>query len=225
MKAGTAGQQQFREQYRAKIPAWYSGYWHIALVIISAIIIFTLLYQTPVDLSAQYAVALGTALIFGNFGEYAIHRWLGHRKSRLGKLFYARHTGDHHHFFTDHNMLCDSQRDWRVLFFPPWLIWLVSVAVILPVFGILTWIDMHAAALGWATGILATYLIYELCHYSYHLPEQHWSESLPGLKKLKQHHIQHHVPGQMHQFNFNITLPLFDKIFGTHRKNKKPDIF
>ena len=38
------------------------------------------------------------ALVFFNWGEYRIHKSLGHHKHPLGRMFYKRHTGDHHSF-------------------------------------------------------------------------------------------------------------------------------
>jgi sterol desaturase/sphingolipid hydroxylase (fatty acid hydroxylase superfamily) len=62
---------------------------------------------------------------------------------------------------------------------------------------------------------LVYYLNYEWLHLAYHLPKTHFIYSIPALKFLRQLHFQHHDIQEMDKYNFNITYPVFDLLFGT----------
>lgn len=218
MDATNASQRmalQFRQRYRSAMNPDYVPYLHAGFVFSFGLGIM-LFSATQLELSQPLGwLILLLALLVGNFGEYAIHRWLGHNKLGNGGLFYDRHTGDHHHFFVDSLMTCDSARDWRVLFFPPWLIVLVVITIALPGQWLINQFSEQTLGAFWSVGIVFTYLFYEIMHFSYHLPAGHWSESIPGYLTLKQRHIRHHNLALMHHANFNITLPLFDALLGS----------
>ncbi|MEO8877025.1 MAG: sterol desaturase family protein, partial [Polyangiaceae bacterium] len=59
------------------------------------------------------------------------------------------------------------------------------------------------------------FLIYEWLHFSYHLRE----DSIVGrnrlLRALRRHHQTHHDKALMGKYNFNISFPICDWIFGT----------
>ena len=173
----------------------------------------------------QEWLVLLAALLTGNVGEYAIHRRLGHHKWPPAKLFYQRHTGDHHSFFTDTQMLWESSRDWRVVLFPGWLILVVLALVAVPGAWLLAATAGSNAAWLWVCGVTATYLLYELLHFSYHLPRRHWlHRHVPGLWRLRHLHVLHHARGHMTSANFNLTFPLTDWLAGTlHWAPEQPE--
>jgi len=209
----------FRERYRAGISPRYSGPLH-ALWVASVGIMTMVFAATQLhDVAAVEWLVLLFTLLLGNIGEYSIHKKLGHQKlSGPAKLFYQRHTGDHHSFFTEHHMLWSSTRDWRVVLFPGWLILVVIGVIGLPgyfAFGSL--VSANAGAL-WLAGIVGTYLLYELVHFSDHLPDGHWLHRLvPGLSTMAALHRMHHDRSQMTDVNFNLTFPLTDLVMGTLR--------
>ena len=45
---------------------------------------------------------------------------------------------------------------------------------------------------------------------------------LPLLSRLRQHHMAHHDLRLMGHYNFNITFPLCDRLFGTVWKQPRP---
>ena len=207
----------FRASYRQKISRYYYGCLHAGFVFTFGLCTLVFFLSQVSHWTGTEASVLAASLLFGNFAEYAIHRWLGHKKQSWAKLFYARHSGDHHHFFVNGLMTCDSKQDWRVLFFPPWLIVIVTLCIALPLGWVLSlWLGADAGW-AWAGGVVFTYLAYESLHYSYHLPARHWLSTLPGLALLRRRHIQHHDPKIMHHGYFNITLPLFDYLLNTHK--------
>jgi hypothetical protein len=56
---------------------------------------------------------------------------------------------------------------------------------------------------------------YELTHLVYHLPAHHPLARSRLMRALREHHATHHDPSLMQEWNFNVTLPLADWIFGT----------
>lgn len=213
--------EQFRARYRAQISPRYSGPLHALWV--AAVGIAAIIYsagQLHAVTTAEWLVLL-LALLVGNVGEYSIHKKLGHQKRQgPGRLFYQRHTGDHHSFFTEEQMLWDSSRDWRVVLFPPWLIVVVLAVVAAPGGWLLSRLVSDNAGWLWALGVTATYLLYEMLHFSDHLPPTHWlHRHVPGLAYMaKLHHI-HHRRAVMTEVNFNLTFPLTDWLLGTLRKD------
>lgn len=217
--------EQFRLQYRSTIGESYNGWRHmltVALVALS-VIIFSCLQLSNVTLMEW--LVLPATLLLVNFAEYAAHRWLGHKKRAFAKLFYDRHTGDHHHFFIDPMMDFVTNRDWRVVLFPSYLIFAFLLGICLPGFLLLENIYSNNAAYLYVAGGISGYLLYEVLHFSYHIPAgHHWERALkclPGWLALRHLHVLHHDPRLMKKVNFNITLPIFDWCFATFYWTKK----
>ena len=40
------------------------------------------------------------------------------------------------------------------------------------------------------------------------------------IRKLRNHHATHHAPELMQSWNFNITFPIFDAIYGTRYRGE-----
>src|SRR5690606_36489122 len=113
-----------------------------------------------------------------NFAACYALRWLGHRETQYGKLFYSRHTGDRHIFFLDTAMAYESVRDWRVVLFPLYLIFAFIFGLIFPVAYLLNeWVRMNVACI-YAAAAISGYLLYEVLHFSYHIPHGHWAEKV-----------------------------------------------
>jgi hypothetical protein len=210
----TDAMAKFRAQYRQAISPSYNGWLHMFSVLLVGLGVIFYSFSQLAEVSWFEVLVFPFTLLLVNFAEYYAHRWLGHRKTRIGKLFYSRHTGDHHSFFLHNAMDYQSLRDWRVVLFPVYLIFAFLIGLILP-FGILlgNFVSTNAAFLYAAAGI-SGYLFYEVMHFSYHIPRGHWAEKLfifiPGWKALRHLHVLHHRRDKMAQVNFNITLPIFD---------------
>jgi len=65
------------------------------------------------------------------------------------------------------------------------------------------------------------YLNYEILHFTYHLNEKWWISRTPIIKRLRHHHQVHHNKALMNRYNFNVSYPLSDWIFGTTYKPEK----
>jgi sterol desaturase/sphingolipid hydroxylase (fatty acid hydroxylase superfamily) len=62
---------------------------------------------------------------------------------------------------------------------------------------------------------MAYFLTYEWLHLAYHAGEESIVARLPLLSTLRRHHTLHHDPRLMTRYNFNITFPICDLLFGT----------
>lgn len=210
---------QFRYQYRQSIAASYSGWIHMVSVLVVglAVIIYALSQLQSASL-LEWLIFPAMMLVV-NFAEYYAHRWLGHRKTKYGKLFYSRHTGDHHSFFLEHSMDYQAVRDWRVVLFPVYFIFAFLFGLILPAGYVLSEVVSMNAAYIYAAAGISGYLFYEVMHFSYHIPRGHWAEKIflviPGWVALRHLHVLHHKRDKMSEANFNITLPIFDLLLGS----------
>lgn len=205
--------QAFRDRYRSSVRRWYSPWLHGGFVLAYGTICLAFFVSRLDQVALWHWLVVPVGLLFFSWGEYQVHRRLGHHKTRLGGLFYKRHTGDHHSFFVEGRMRYESARDWRVILFPAWLIVLYS----LPLFAawwLLAHFDPNLAAL-FAGSMMLGYLSYELLHSCEHLPDEHPLSRLPWIRQMRRHHRLHHRRSLMRGHNFGIVHPLMDWLYGT----------
>lgn len=203
----------FRARYRAGIARGYRAWLHGGFVLGFGMAALAWLILRLDDVRAVDWLAIPLGLVVFNWGEYTIHRRFGHHKHRLGALFYKRHTGDHHSFFVDTRMPYEQARDWRVIFFPAWLI-VLFCGGLAPLYWLIAHLDRNVAALFCAT-LLAGYLVYEIFHACEHLPARHPLARLPWIRQMRRLHQLHHRRDLMQTRNFNLVFPLMDWLLGT----------
>jgi hypothetical protein len=75
----------------------------------------------------------------------------------------------------------------------------------------------NVAWLAVATG-MAYFLNYEWLHFAYHCDPASLAGRWPGVQRLRRLHRDHHDPTLMTHYNFNITYPVGDWMFGTRYK-------
>lgn len=204
---------RFRARYRANIPPHYSAWLHGGFVLLFGALCIGYLWSRAGNVQPWEWLAIPMGLIFQNWGEYKVHKNLGHHKHRFSAMFYKRHTGDHHSFFTQTQMNYELKSDWRIIFFPAWLIVAFAIGVY-AAWWLLGAINNNVAALFSGT-LLLGYLGYEIIHACEHLPEQHPLAKLPWLRQMRTLHALHHNHELMHRYNFNIVFPLWDWLYGT----------
>lgn len=216
--------KDFRKKYRKQISQYYSPYLHVSSVFGTGLLAILYCSYQLEHLQWWELVSVPLTLLAVNFAEYSSHRWAGHKKTPGAKLFYKRHTGDHHSFFIDSMMPYESRRDWRVILFPLWLIFVFVLFIVIP--GIYLLRELSTDNIGYLFGASAifAYLFYELMHFSYHLPRGSFIERSPMWRELRQLHLLHHRRDLMKKNNFNITIPIFDLLLGTlHWQTIKAD--
>ena len=211
--------REFREDYRrVHVPPGYRSGRHLCFTfgIGSAALIGCLAQLEQVQPLEWLAVPL-TAL-YANLAEYFGHRGpMHHRRRGLGLVF-ERHTRQHHRFFTAEAMPVDTLQDMRAVLFPPVLMTFFLGAFALPAAWLLAVLVSSNVAWLFGATSLAYFLNYEFLHLAYHLPSRYAVARWPLVGRLKRLHEAHHDPRLMTRYNFNISYPLGDWLFGTlHR--------
>ena len=207
----------FRERYRREeIGSRYSGRLHLAFT--SAVCIAVVLFcasrvERP---SLLEWLTVPVVFLYANLVEYLGHRGPMHHPVRGLRLLFKRHTKQHHRFFTDRAMAFEGSDDFKAVLFPPVMILFFIGGFGVPMWLLLTYLATENVAwLAVATGI-AYYLNYEWLHFAYHCEPRSPVGRIPGVQALRGLHLRHHDPGLMTHYNFNITYPVCDWIFGTY---------
>jgi hypothetical protein len=218
----TAAVAAYREQYRQEhIPPHYKGWLHLAFTFgIGGVALATAILQLEHVRPLEW-LTVPIAFLYTNFAEYWGHRVPMHHLKRGLRLVYERHTKQHHRFFTDQSMELDGLRDLRAVLFPPILMTFFITAFALPAWLLLAWAASPNVAWLFVATSLGYFLNYEFLHMAYHLPASHPIARWPLVGRLKGLHQAHHDPRLMTRYNFNITYPICDALFGTlHRPHR-----
>jgi sterol desaturase/sphingolipid hydroxylase (fatty acid hydroxylase superfamily) len=212
--AKTRRLQAFRRRLIRKVPAWYSPWGHLAGTVGIGVVTLFLAGPHLDGPTAVDFVTLPVALVFSNLVEWLAHKHLMHHRRRPFTVLFDRHTPEHHRVYNYETMAIEDPRELRL--------------VLIPALGVLG-IVLLAVPAALVAGLLvnenvgwlflmtsAVYVVgYELSHLAYHLPERSLIYRLPFLRALREHHARHHHPELMQKANFNVTIPLFDLVFGT----------
>jgi len=211
-----AHQSRFRKEFVRNTPKWYRGEFHLAFMLAVTLGTIAFCWARIQNASLVEWLLVVPIFLFGNWAEWAAHRYLLHRPVRGLKMIYKRHCGVHHQFFTDHNLGYKGQREWRALLFPPFApigFILVSVPPALLIAGVWSANAGYIVVLTMA----AFYLMYEGLHTLSHLDDgRHpYLRYIPLVNTVRRMHRVHHVLGFMQTRNFNLTFPICDALFGT----------
>lgn len=206
--------EAFRSRYRADIHRFYNPWLHGAFVLLFGCLAISIFWSGVQQVAPLEWLAVPLTLLLFNLGVYTVHRHLGHHKKSFARMFYARHTGDHHSFFAPGHMAYDSVRDWRVILFPAWLIVVHTVLVAVPIWWLLGQWSANVAGLVGGCLVLG-YLAYEVFHACEHLPPDNPVTRWPWIRQMRRLHELHHRRELMQARNFNIVFPLMDYVFGT----------
>ena len=165
-------------------------------------------------------LGLPVFLVIANFIEWMVHRNPMHRPLRP-RLLYKNHAQLHHLAFTDANMVIDRTTDLGLIMMP-WYTMLGLFAVASPIMAIAGVVRGPGLAGVFLLGAVAYFLCYEALHALYHLPDATLDRAgigrLRAFRRLQAHHRHHHILGRMAAVNFNVTVPLMDRLFGTLEK-------
>ena len=108
------------------------------------------------------------AFMIANIFEWWLHKYVMHRPIKGFMGIYKRHTLAHHQFFTEIEPAFDNNRDFRIVFFPPYAL-VAFIAMTLPAVGFFHLVGLPNT--GWLLLItnVGLYLNYELFHYCCHV--------------------------------------------------------
>ncbi len=167
-------------------------------------------------------LAVPFAFVFSNLVEYLVHRGPLHKKLDPLQILFTQHTLLHHDYFRHDDMAITRRQELAAVLFPYWAIGLVLAGALVP-YALLLMISTPNVAHLFVVTAIGYYLLYEWLHLAYHLPETFWVARIGVMQSLRQHHRIHHHRKLMQKYNFNITFPLFDRIFGTTYSGQEPE--
>ncbi|MFQ5649561.1 MAG: sterol desaturase family protein [bacterium] len=208
--------EEFRTKFRAQhIPSHYSGRLHLSFLVLAPLLLVTLALTRLDHVRAWEWLTIPLTFLYANLVEYLAHKGPMHHKTRLLRLIYQRHTVEHHQFFTETDTTCDNTSDYKAILFPPIMLLFFFGGFAVPM-GLLLYalVSANVACLFVATS-LVYYVNYDILHLCYHLSKDSWVGRLPFMATLRHHHTIHHNQKLMNNYNFNITYPIFDYVFGT----------
>ena len=208
--------QAFRVAFREReVGPRYSGWGHFAFttsVALAAVFLAVSRVRAPTLLEALVVPA---SFLFANLVEYLGHRGPMHHRTRGLTLLFERHTRQHHQFFTRDAMSFESSRDFKMVLFPPVLVVFFLGGIAVPIAGLLFWIASANAAWLFVAVAMGYFLTYEWLHFAYHTEPERGVGRLAVVRALRRHHARHHDKALMGHYNFNITFPIADALFGT----------
>lgn len=202
----------FREN---RIPEHYSGPLHLVTIIGFSILVAAMSLAMLSDVRSAEWLAIPLTFLYCNLAEYLGHRGPMHKKTRLLTGIFKRHTVEHHSFFTDEAISFDSPRDYRAVLFPPILLVFFFGFFAVPVGATLYYLVSPNVCFLFVFTAILYYLNYELFHFSYHVDPQSWLGRARLIRRLRSNHVLHHDKTLMTRYNFNITYPICDRLFGT----------
>ena len=138
-----------------------------------------------------------------------------HRPWKGLGIVYRRHAGQHHRFFTARDMEIEGTSDLKAVLFPGVMMLFFVLAFAVPAGWFIGWWLGPNVAWLFVGSAMAYFLNYELLHLLYHLPQRGVLARMSWLARLRRLHRAHHDPSLMSRYNFNITYPVGDLLFGT----------
>jgi hypothetical protein len=214
----TPKQAAFREEYRRNIASWYNGWGHLLSIYLPGLAVIGWCIHkihAPTLWELLFAIPV---LVFYNFNEWWLHRNAMHRPIKgLGGILmpvYHRHTHQHHQYFTAQVMTYDTNREWRIVLFPPYAL-LVFMLLTLPAALMVGFV--WSANAGYILMLLTPvyYLNYETFHLCCHVHDNWLVRHFPLVNTIRRHHAAHHSQPIMMERNMNLTYPIADWYMGT----------
>ncbi|MBK25479.1 MAG: hypothetical protein CME70_15900 [Halobacteriovorax sp.] len=206
----------FRNKIRSeKIPKYYFGPLHVlfnAALLFGSIIFHAKSLQAPELIHFTPFIII---IFLGNLAVFFIHKYPLHGRFKWNSYAYANHTKTHHVFYTEENVTWKDTRDWYTMFFPPEIVF-AFIVLYHPIFYYL--LKPVIGSNTTHTFLMASscyFILYEIIHFTSHLPSKHPLLKIPFLRMMRRHHQIHHSPRLMGHYNFCIVFPLVDHLLGT----------
>ncbi len=206
--------EAFRQRTLDATPRWYSPWLHLALTTGPGIAALVAAAGAVSGVRLAELAVIPLTFVGANLFEWHAHKHLLHRRWRPFPVVYEQHTPMHHRIYRYGDMAMKSWQELRLVLIPgPAVAGVVLLAA--PLAAGLAW--LFTANVGWLFLVtVALYMVsYELSHLAYHLSPASWVGRRRAIAWLREHHARHHDPRLMQRWNFNVTVPLGDWLFGT----------
>jgi len=202
------------------IPAAYSPWRQMALTLALALVLATGGLALAARARPTDWLLLPVFWVIANLIEWMVHRNPMHRPLRP-RVMYRNHAQLHHLAFTDGKMVIGPARDLGLVMMP-WYTMLGLFVLASPIMLAAGLLRGPGLAGVFLLGAVAYFLFYETLHALYHLPDAVLDRAgigrLRAFRRLQAHHRHHHILGRMAAVNFNVTVPLWDRLLGTLEK-------
>jgi len=215
----------FLAEQLALVPKRYSPLLHLAVTASIGLAALLAGWIVVDDFHWRHALTAITTFVIANLVEWCAHKGLLHKRRRPFEILYDQHVPRHHMFYRHGSMAVASRKEWIFVLMPRRGVLGIAVLAIplALVVGALLGAD-HGWVVFMTAGSYAS--MYEVTHLCYHLPGDHWVMRIPIVgripRALSRHHARHHHVQLMQKWNFNVTVPLWDFILGTHYPRNKP---
>lgn len=211
----TERQRRFREKYVAEISRWYNGLVHIGVMYAAGIAAIWWCASRMQGATWEWLLILPVA-IAGNFGEWALHRYVMHRLRDIYavRAIYDRHTRNHHQYFTDNEPTFRTVKEFRIVFFPWRVLAVLAIGGGAIAYLVGQVVNANAGYVVFIT-MIGHYMVYETLHFLCHVPDNWFVRNMPFVNTIRRHHIAHHNMGIMMHVNMNLTFPIADWALGT----------
>lgn len=156
-------------------------------------------------------VAFAATFLYGSFFEWTLHRYVMHRKT-WPTFPFELHAMIHHRLFR-HDETFHAQNDEmkkHVTFVPRDYVLLLLVNT--PVFVAVELLTGLPVLIGCWASVFVYLGLFDLLHWSFHVPKGRFFETWGWFRWLKQHHVLHH---RYQNRNLNVVFPLADFVFRT----------
>lgn len=209
-------QAKFRQKFVEETPNWYHGAYHLSFMLIVTGGAIAFCASKLVNPTWWEWALVPVIALFGNWCEWAAHRYILHRPVKGLEMIYKRHCTVHHQFFTHHDLGYKGHKHWRALLFPPFAP-VGFVLVSIPPALLLGWLVSANAGYITVMTMAGYYLLYEGLHTLSHLDDERhpFLKRVPLVNTVRRMHYVHHALGFMQTRNFNLTFPICDWAFGT----------
>lgn len=209
-------QRVFKQTYEDETPSWYRGEYHLAFTVGFTVVVMLVAWFSIENANVWEWLLVLPMMVFGNWAEWAGHRYVLHRPIKGLEMVFKRHCGVHHQYFTSHDLTYKGHKSWRALLFPPFAP-VAFVLLAVPPAMVLGYIWSANAAWIMILTMAGYYLLYEGLHTLSHLTDERhpYLKYIPLVNTIRHMHITHHDLGFMQTRNFNLTFPLCDALFGT----------
>jgi hypothetical protein len=203
-----------RSEIVGTIPRWYSPVLHLAVPTVVCLGLIVGCFSRLEASSLLDWLAVPVTLFFAFGFEWRVHKAVLHGRRPGLALLYDRHELAHHVIYTYDDMTMRSRREWWLVLMPAYAVVLVGLINAPLTLGIRLLFGPNPACLYLATSMFF-FLTYEWLHLAYHLPRESFVGRLSLVARLRELHRRHHDPRLMKRWNFNVTVPVFDWLYGT----------
>ena len=206
--------EQFREHMLKSVPNWYVPWVHLATTAGLSSLAVAVAGSQLSSVSAIELLTIPAVFLLSNLLEWHAHKHLLHKRVWPMQVLYDRHTPEHHRVYRYHSMEIREWKELRLVLIPAVGV-LGIIATSVPGALLAGWI--FGSNVGWLFLLTSAAYVasYELTHFAYHLRKDSFIGRLGFVRWMREHHAIHHDPRLMQRYNFNVTVPLGDLLFGT----------